>query len=114
MTNGAYQQIPWAMYPDLMDVTRARTGAAIEGGFSAIWLVGQKLANALAPGALGIILSAFGWRETTRGRIAQDPVALEALQVTVTLVPAAILGLAVAGLLVLYRPLAARARAAPG
>ena len=114
MTNGAYQQIPWAMYPDLMDVTRARTGAAIEGGFSAIWLFGQKLANALAPGALGLILGAFGWRETTRGRIAQDPGALEALQATVTLVPAAILGLAVAGLVLVYRPLAARAGAAPG
>jgi len=108
MTNGAYQQIPWAMYPDLMDVTRARTGMAIEGGFSAIWLFCQKLANALAPGALGLILGSFGWRETTRGRVAQEPAALEALHVSVTLAPAAILGVAVLGLLALYRPRAAR------
>lgn len=26
MTNVAYQQIPWAMYPDLMDITRAKQG----------------------------------------------------------------------------------------
>ncbi len=108
MTNGAYQQIPWAMYPDLMDVTRARTGAAIEGGFSAIWLFGQKLANALAPGALGLILGAFGWQETTEGRAEQSADALRALHVSVTLVPAGILALAVIGLWVLYRPRAVR------
>ncbi|WP_412507742.1 MFS transporter [Roseovarius sp. SYSU LYC5161] len=111
MTNGAYQQIPWAMYPDLMDATRARTGLAIEGGFSAIWLFGQKLANALAPGALGLILGAFGWRETTQGLIAQEAAALEALHVSVTLIPAGILALAVLGLWGVYRPLAARASA---
>ena len=52
MANGSYQQIPWAMYPDLMDLTRNESGEAIEGTFSAIWLFGQKVANALAPLAL--------------------------------------------------------------
>jgi len=42
MTNGAYQQIPWAMYPDLMDVTRRETGAAIEGAFSAVGFSGKS------------------------------------------------------------------------
>ena len=56
-TNGAYQQIPWAIYPDLMDVTRSETGEAIEGAFSALWLFGQKLANAAAPAVLGLILA---------------------------------------------------------
>ena len=37
MANGSYQQIPWAMYPDLMDLTRHQSGEAIEGTFSAIW-----------------------------------------------------------------------------
>ena len=41
MTNGAYQQIPWAMYPDLMDVTRAQSGAAIEGAFRPIFSLGS-------------------------------------------------------------------------
>lgn len=108
MTNGAYQQIPWAMYPDLMDVTRAETGEAIEGAFSAIWLFGQKAANAVAPAMLGLILGAFGWLETTQGQVEQTEGALEALRRSITLVPAAILLASVAALLIAYRPAAAR------
>ncbi len=104
MTNGAYQQIPWAIYPDLMDVTRAESGEAIEGAFSALWLFGQKAANAVAPLVLAAILGLYGWRETTQGRVDQRPEAIEALQVSITLVPAAILGLAILGLLAVYRP----------
>lgn len=109
MTNGAYQQIPWAIYPDLMDITRAETGEAIEGAFSAIWLFGQKCANAFAPLILGAVLGAFGWIETTQGQAEQPQQALAALHVSVTLLPAAILALAIIGLLVLYRPLVRRA-----
>ncbi|MCF6443862.1 MFS transporter [Nereida sp. MMG025] len=108
MTNGAYQQIPWAMYPDLMDVTKRETGAAIEGAFSAIWLFGQKAANALAPLVLGGILQAYGWRETTMGRVEQLPEAITALQWSITLVPAAVMGLSILLLAVLYRPSAKR------
>lgn len=104
MANGSYQQIPWAIYPDLMDITRRETGEAIEGAFSAIWLFGQKLANALAPGLLGLILAAYGWQETTAGQVAQDPAALDALRNSVTLIPAGILGLACVGLWWVYRP----------
>ena len=103
MTNGAYQQIPWAMYPDLMDVTRKATGEAIEGAFSAIWLFGQKAANALAPLVLGAILGSYGWQETTEGKIDQLPEAISALHVSITLLPAAVLGLAIAGLVLVYR-----------
>ena len=102
MTNGAYQQIPWAMYPDLMDVTRDESGEAIEGAFSALWLFGQKVANAVAPLVLAAILASFGWQETTEGRVDQLPEAVYALQVSMTLVPAGILALAVAGLITLY------------
>ena len=103
MTNGAYQQIPWAMYPDLMDVTRKATGEAIEGAFSAIWLFGQKAANALAPLILGAILGSYGWQETTEGKIDQLPEAISALHVSITLLPAGVLGLAIAGLVLVYR-----------
>ncbi|MGR3485671.1 MAG: MFS transporter [Paracoccaceae bacterium] len=110
VTNGAYQQIPWAIYPDLMDVTRARTGQALEGAFSALWLFGQKVANALAPLLLGLILSAAGWRE---GAVAvQDEDARDALRAAMTLLPAAILALSAAGLWLLYRPAQARLMAA--
>jgi len=109
ITNGSYQQIPWALYPDLTDVTRAQSGEAIEGAFSAIWLFGQKAANAFAPLILGAILSAYGWLETTQGVIEQSDAALGALRVAVTLVPAGILALSIILLLGLYRPLARKA-----
>ncbi|SMY09482.1 MFS transporter [Flavimaricola marinus] len=113
MTNGAYQQIPWAIYPDLMDVTRNETGEAIEGAFSALWLFGQKVANAVAPLVLGAILALWGWEETTQGRTEQTEAALGALQMSITLVPAAILGLSAIGLVAVYLPLLRRMQRAP-
>jgi len=98
MTNGAYQQIPWAIYPDLMDITRNESGNAIEGAFSAVWLFGQKVANAIAPLILSIILAIFGWREAGDGYTNQIPEALGALRNSITIVPALILALAIVGL----------------
>jgi GPH family glycoside/pentoside/hexuronide:cation symporter len=109
MTNGAYQQIPWAIYPDLMDVTRAQSGVAIEGAFSAIWLFGQKLANALAPAILGLILAQAGWVEATGAVVAQSDQALGTLRVAVTVLPAGILVVAILGLGVAFRPALRRA-----
>jgi len=111
MTNGSYQQIPWAIYPDLMDVTRRESGVAIEGAFSAIWLFGQKLANAVAPAVLGVTLAAAGWQETTDVVVPQTDTALGALQLSITLIPAGILLVAIIGLTVIYRPMARRALA---
>ncbi|MGR3503867.1 MFS transporter [Pseudaestuariivita sp.] len=108
MTNGAYQQIPWAIYPDLMDRTRAQSGEAIEGAFSALWLLGQKVANAIAPLVLGLLLASAGWQETTEGTTVQTGAALEMLHWTVTLIPAAIMAVSILGLVLVYRP-AARA-----
>ena len=89
-----------------MDVTRAETGEAIEGAFSAVWLFGQKVANAIAPLVLGFVLASAGWQESTQGRVEQTPEALNALQSSLTLVPAGILVLAVIGLILIYRPVA--------
>ena len=104
ITNGSYQQIPWAIYPDLMDVTRERTGLAIEGAFSAVWLFGQKLANALAPLILSLILGAYGWLETTEGKVEQSPEAIEALRLSISIIPAGVLVLAIIGLKFVYQP----------
>ncbi|MCP4790544.1 MAG: MFS transporter [Gammaproteobacteria bacterium] len=109
MANGAYQQIPWAMYPDLMDITRQKTGQAIEGAFSAIWLFGQKVANAFAPMCLALILGANGWQETTQGKVDQSDAAVTALQASITLIPAAVLLLAIVTLVFVYRPSLGRA-----
>ncbi|MEM1233536.1 MAG: MFS transporter [Pseudomonadota bacterium] len=108
IANGAYQAVPWAMYPDLMDVTRAETGEAIEGAFSAVWLFGQKVANALAPAVLGAIIAARGWQETTEGVVDQTPEALSALEGAMTIVPIAIFVVAIIGFVFVYRPMAAR------
>lgn len=109
MTNGAYQQIPWAMYPDLMDVTRARTGESIEGAFSGLWLLGQKTANALGPGILAIILGIYGWQEASGGeRVEQVQSALNALEYSATLVPAVFLLFGILALIAVYRPLEKR------
>ena len=104
LTNGAYQQVPWAMYPDLMDITRRESGEAIEGAFSAFWLFGQKVANAFAPLVLGTVLAVYGWRESTQGVIEQPQEALEALRMALTLLPAALLGIGLASLCFFYRP----------
>ena len=96
------------MYPDLMDVTRAQSGEAIEGAFSGLWLFGQKVANAFAPLLLATILGSYGWRETTEGYVEQFPDAVAALQVSVTLIPAAILMAAALLIIVFYKPLAAK------
>ena len=104
MTNGSYQQIPWALYPDLMDVTREKTGESIEGAFSAVWLFGQKLAHAISPLLLGFILSFYGWKETTEGVTEQTEAAMSSLQISITLVPASILGLAGILLIGVYLP----------
>ena len=105
MANGSYQQIPWAMYPDLMDVTRTQSWEAIEGAFSGLWLFGQKIANAFAPLLLSAFLAGYGWQETTEGRITQFPEAVDALHKAITLVPAAILVIAIFSLVLIYKPM---------
>lgn len=104
LANGSYQQIPWAMYPDLMDFTRNESGAVIEGAFSAFWLFGQKAANAVAPLVLSLILARAGWQEAIGEVVPQTPTALWALHKAVTWVPAVILILSVIVLLGVYRP----------
>lgn len=102
--NGAYQQLPWAMYPDLMDVTRDESGEAVEGAFAALWLFGQKVANAFAPLVLGLVLSIYGFQESSEGVVAQSDSALEALRWAVTLLPAIIMWGGIALLALAYRP----------
>jgi GPH family glycoside/pentoside/hexuronide:cation symporter len=111
MTNGSYQQIPWAMYPYLMDVTRRTSGVAIEGAFSAVWLFGKKFANVAATAVLGLTLAGAGWQETSDGIVAKSDGALAALLNSITLIPAVILIVAIIGLAAVYRPMAVRALA---
>ena len=106
--NGTYHQIPWAMYPDLMDVTRKKTGAAIEGAFSSVWYLGQKIANAFGPFVLSLVLGIYGFQETTTGSTAQTQEALDALIWGMTILPATIFGMTIIGLIFIYFPFAQR------
>ena len=103
--NGSYQQIPFAMYPDLMDLTRRETGQRIEGAFSAVWLFGQKVANAVGPLLLASIIGAYGYKESRGIVVEQTPEALEALIFAMTLLPAGVFAVSVVVLVVVYYPL---------
>jgi len=104
IANGAWMQIPWALYPDLMDLTRVKSGATIEGAFGALWIFGQKIANAVAPALLGLILARQGWKEATGEIVLQPDAALIALTWSVTYLPALILLASIFGLLFIFRP----------
>jgi GPH family glycoside/pentoside/hexuronide:cation symporter len=58
----------------------------------------------VSPLILGFILSLYGWKETTEGFIQQTDAALNSLQTSITLIPAAILGLAGILLVSIYLP----------
>lgn len=89
--NGAYQQIPWALMPDLIDLTTKSEGKNLEGVFAASWLFGQKVAGALGPAILGIALAGAGWIEASGGFVAQSPQAISTLRWVMTLLPAFLL-----------------------
>ncbi|MEM9715651.1 MAG: MFS transporter [Pseudomonadota bacterium] len=103
--NGAYQQIPFAMYPDLMDITRMETGQRIEGAFSAVWLFGQKVANAIGPLMLATIIGFYGYKESRGEIVEQTPEAIEALTFAMTILPAAVLTVSVIVMVAVYYPL---------
>jgi GPH family glycoside/pentoside/hexuronide:cation symporter len=54
--------------------------------------------------ALALILGMYDWKETSQGKVEQTADAIQALQVSVTMIPAAVLMLAILGLLFIYRP----------
>lgn len=91
ITNGCYQQLPWALVPDLIAETNRRSGQSVEGLANSVWLFGQKLAGALAPLLFGELLSAYGFVASDQGYVAQPAAALEALRMGMTLLSALLL-----------------------
>ncbi len=91
ITNGCYQQLPWALAPDLIAETNRQSGQSVEGLANSVWLFGQKLAGALAPLLFGELLSAFGFVSSEQGYVDQPAAALEALRAGMTLLPALLL-----------------------
>ncbi len=85
--NGAYQNLPWAILPAMIDRANARAQVHVEGAFNGFWLSGQKLANSLAPLLFGWVIALFGYQESTLGFSPQSPEASRALEVAMTLIP---------------------------
>lgn len=90
--NGCYQQLPWSMMPDLVDWSVERESFNIAGSFSGLWLLGQKVGNAIAPLVLGQLLALYGWVSSTNGGdVTQLPEAVDALRWALTLIPAGLM-----------------------
>ena len=94
--NGCYQQLPWSMMPDLVDWSVERESFNVAGSFSGLWLLGQKVGNAIAPLVFGQLLALYGWIATTNGGEAtQLPEAVNALRWSLTLIPAGLMFISV-------------------
>lgn len=61
-----------AMLPDVMEFDRKRTGQRREGVFSSIYAFMEKLAFAIGPGLIGLLLAAAGFAATTGGALTQQ------------------------------------------
>lgn len=95
--NGCYQQLPWAIMPDLVDWSAKRESFEVAGAFSGFWLLGQKVGNAIAPLFFTQILAAYGWIATQDGgaSVDQPDAAVAALRWSLTLVPAGLFAVSV-------------------
>ena len=94
--NGCYQQLPWSMMPDLVDWSVEREDFNVAGSFSGLWLLGQKIGNAIAPLVFGQLLAMYGWISTTNGgSVTQLPEAVDALRWSLTLIPAGLMFISV-------------------
>ena len=85
--NGAYQNLPWAILPTMIDQANTRAQVNVEGVFNGFWLSGQKIANSIGPAVLGYLISLFGYQESTLGFLPQTAKASGALEVLMTVLP---------------------------
>lgn len=58
---GAAHTMPWAIFPDVMDLDELETGKRREGIYAGLMMVTMKTGNALAMSLIGITLSAVGY-----------------------------------------------------
>ncbi|MEO0344104.1 MAG: MFS transporter [Pseudomonadota bacterium] len=103
----AYRQVPWIIYPDLIEATQRRTGLQIEGVFQIAWMFGQRIAYAVAPLVLGGALALSDFKGSVGTLEEQSPEAISTLTFGVTLLPCIVLVIAFV-LLIFYVPLAKR------
>ncbi len=80
---GAAHTMPWAIFPDVMDLDELETGKRREGIYAGLMMLTMKTGNALAMFLIGVTLSAVGY-------IANQPqtgLALEAMRGIMTFGP---------------------------
>ena len=73
--NGAYQNLPWAILPSMIDEANAKADVNVEGVFNGFWLSGQKIANSIGPFLFSIVIGWFGYQSSTIGFQAQSAMA---------------------------------------
>jgi GPH family glycoside/pentoside/hexuronide:cation symporter len=78
-----------SMLPDIMEFDRRRTGLRREGLFSSIYAFVEKLAYAVGPGLIGVLLASAGFVATTGGKtVVQSHSAVTALYAGMSFIPA--------------------------
>lgn len=91
-----------ALLPDTMEYDRLVTGEARDGTISGVFTLVEKVAGALGPFAIGILLQSMGLVAGRDPNLVQPPEALEAVKIGMSIVPAAFC-LAAVPFLMLYK-----------
>lgn len=78
-----------AMLPDTMEYDRLVSGQSREGTMSGVFTFVENVAGALGPFVIGLLLEANGLVRGAGPQTAQPPAVLEAVQLGVSLIPAA-------------------------
>ena len=90
------QVFAMAMLPDCIAYDTERTGRRQAGVFTGLWTAGETLGLALGPGVYALLLQIFGYASSATGESAvQSDSARLGVLLGFTLVPAALVGLAV-------------------
>ncbi|WP_310532320.1 MFS transporter [Novosphingobium sp.] len=87
--NASFIMLALSMLTDTIAYERDRTGSANEGVFSGIFSAAEKLAFALGPVIAGVVMSVYGFRESTGGMVEQTPEAITGIVLLYSLFPVA-------------------------
>lgn len=71
--NGGIVMISQSMLPDTMEFERRQTGERIEGSFAGLYIMVEKLGQAIGASLTGVILGLFGYVEARGGETVQQP-----------------------------------------
>jgi glycoside/pentoside/hexuronide:cation symporter, GPH family len=88
---GGMQVLPFAMVTDTIQLDAQRSGLRREGLFTGLWTAGEKAGLAFGPLVAGLMLSAFGFVESTGTRVAQPESALIGITIIACIVPSMLL-----------------------